>query len=86
MANLRTKIPDLRGFESSRTSKCKLRNLRTRRDFPGSLESRNLSRGNLSGEIGRKRDGDTELTCPGIRVLSYIYYAIQTIRIYYTIL
>ena len=46
-ANLRTTIMDFRGFDSSITI------IMSIGDFPGNVESSNLSRDNLSREIGR---------------------------------
>ena len=55
--NLRTKIMDFRGFDSSRSSlNHKGWNFQARKEFPGKFESSNLSRDNLSTEIGRTRD------------------------------
>ena len=45
----RTKILDFRGFDSSRI----LWNSHVHREFPGNRESTDLSRGNISREIGR---------------------------------
>ena len=52
-ANLRTKILDLRGFDSSRISILRGWNSQAHREFSGNVESTNLSRDNLSREIGR---------------------------------
>ena len=51
-ANLRTKIMDFRGLYSSLIL-IKRGNSRVHREFPGKFESSNLSRGNLSREMGR---------------------------------
>ena len=56
-ANLRTKIPDFRGFDSSRISIVRGEILtcgHVHREFNGKFESSNLSRNNISREIGRK--------------------------------
>ena len=53
MANLRTKILDFRGFDSSRILIIKGWNSHIHREFPGHLKSNNLSREILSREIGR---------------------------------
>ena len=45
-ANLRTKILDFKGFDSSR-----IFNLRGDSEFPGKFESTNLGRDNLGREI-----------------------------------
>ena len=55
MANLRTKILDFRGFDSSRILTLRGRITRPIGNFPGKIESRNLSRDNISREIGRIR-------------------------------
>ena len=52
-ANLRTKILDFRGFDSSRILSFKGWNSHIHGEFPGSFESTNLSRDNLSRESGR---------------------------------
>ena len=54
-ANLRTKIMDFRGFGSSRTLILRGGIPRAHREFPGKLASSNLSRDNLSREIGCTR-------------------------------
>ena len=52
-ANLRTKIMDFTGgFDSSIILNFKGWNSKAHRDFPGKFESINLSRDNLSREIG----------------------------------
>ena len=51
-ANLRNKIMDVRGFDSSISFIIRYEIPHALRVFPGSLESRNLSRGDLSREIG----------------------------------
>ena len=53
MADLRTKILDFGGFDSSRILTFKGRNSQAYRGFSGKFESRNLSRDNPSREIGR---------------------------------
>ena len=50
-ANLRTNIMDLGGFDSSITLILKGWNSRSHRGFPGSFESSNLSRDNVSRKI-----------------------------------
>ena len=52
-ANLLTKILDFRGFDSS-IILIKGWNSDVHRGFPGKLESSNLSRDNISREIGRR--------------------------------
>ena len=52
-ANLRTKILDLRGLDSSIIWFVRRWNSQARREFPGKLESRHLSRETLGMEIGR---------------------------------
>ena len=52
-ADLRTKILDFRGFDSSIIVVFKRWNSHVHGEFPGKSESTNLSRENLSGEIGR---------------------------------
>ena len=52
-ANLRTYILDSRGFDSSINLNCKGWNSNVHRGLPGNFESTNLSRDNLSREIGR---------------------------------
>ena len=59
--NLRTKILDFRGFDSSRIL---ILNSQAQREFPGKFESSNLSRDNLSREIGR---GSPQQSCPWAR-------------------
>ena len=55
-ANLRTQILELRGFDSSRILMViKGWNSQAHRESPGKFESRNLSRDNLSREIGRSK-------------------------------
>ena len=49
-ANLRTEILDLGGFDSSRIL---IVNSHVHRELPGEFELSNLSRNNLSREIGR---------------------------------
>ena len=51
--NLRTKILDLRGLDSSIVLIAKGWKSHARREFPGNVESTNRSRDNLSSEIGR---------------------------------
>ena len=54
-ADLRTKILDFRGLDSSRVlNGC---NSQAHREFPGNSESSNLSRDILSREIGRTGPG-----------------------------
>ena len=53
-ANLRAKILDLGGLDSSRVLFVTGLNSHLRRESPRSAESTNLSRDNLSGEIGRR--------------------------------
>ena len=50
-ANLRTKISDFRGFDSSRIFNVKGCNSHVHRGFPGNLESTNVSRHNQIGRI-----------------------------------
>ena len=52
-ANLRTKILDFRGLDSSRILSFKGWNPQVQRGFPGKFESTNPSGDNLSREIGR---------------------------------
>ena len=52
-ANLRTKILDFGGFDSSRILILRGWNSQGHREFPGKLESSDLSRDDLSREIGR---------------------------------
>ena len=52
-ANLRTKILDFRGFDSSIILILRGGNLMSR-EFPAKFESSNLGRDNLSREIGRR--------------------------------
>ena len=55
-ANLRTKILDFTGFDSSIMNiNVKGWNSHVHKDLPGYFESTNLSRDDLSREIGRKR-------------------------------
>ena len=56
-ANLHTKILDCRGFDSSRILIVRGRILMLMREFPGKFESTNLSRDNLSREIGGRLRG-----------------------------
>ena len=53
-ANLPTNIVGFRGFDSSIILNLKGWNSQTRREFPGKFESSNLSRDNVSREIGRR--------------------------------
>ena len=53
--NLRTKIVDFRGFDSSRILVLRGGIPRPTGNFPGKFESSNLSRDNVSREIGRKK-------------------------------
>ena len=53
-ANLRTKIMDFRGFDSSIILNLKGWNSHVQRGFPGNVESTNLGGDNLSREIGRR--------------------------------
>ena len=57
-ANLRTKILDLRGFDSRRISNSRGWNSHVHRGFPGNLESTNLSRDNLSRDNLSSEIGD----------------------------
>ena len=52
-ADLRPKIPDFRGFDSSRILSLRGGVPRPTGDFPGSVEPANLCLENLSREIGR---------------------------------
>ena len=52
-ANLPTNIVDFSGFDSSIMLICKGWNSQAHREFPGKFESSNVSRGNVSREIGR---------------------------------
>ena len=52
-ANLRTRILDYRGFELEHNLNWKGWNSQANRTFPGSFESTNLGRDNLSRETGR---------------------------------
>ena len=52
--NLRTKILVFRGFEPQHNLDCKGWSSHVHREFPGNVESTNLSRDDLSGEIGRR--------------------------------
>ena len=52
-ANLRTKILDFRGFYSNIILDLEGWHSLAYKDFPKNVESRNLSRDNLSREIGR---------------------------------
>ena len=56
-ANLRAKIPDFRGFDSSIILMLRGGSIMSIWNFPGKVESRNLSRDSLSREIGRTSDG-----------------------------
>ena len=53
-ADLRTNIFDFRGLDASRIFILRGWNPQAHRDFPGNVESTNLSTDNLSREIGRK--------------------------------
>ena len=52
-ADLRIKMLDFRGFASSRIFSFRGWNSHAQKEFPGNFESNNLSRDNLSREIGR---------------------------------
>ena len=52
-ANLRTNLMDFRGFDSSTILILRGGILRAHREFPGKLESSNVSKDNVSREIGR---------------------------------
>ena len=52
-ASLRTKVLNFRGFDSSRILVLRAGIPRSIGEFPGNYESTNLSRDNLSREIGR---------------------------------
>ena len=55
-ANLRAKTLDFRGFELERNLNLKGWKSHVLREVPGKFESSNLSRDNLSREIGRKAE------------------------------
>ena len=53
--HIHTNIVDFKRFDSSMILMFKGRNSQAHREFPGKFESSNVSRGNISGEIGRSR-------------------------------
>ena len=72
-ANLRTKILAFRVFDSSIVLVVKGWNSHTHREFPGKFEASNLSRDNLSREMGRRgsrqcyRPRSGAVACPAWR-------------------